>query len=90
MGVVGDGRLREGGSYVELSEKMPRVSHNSKPRLGYGWIFSTCLEEFLCEMLKLVKVFVKVRNDYGWMKLEGGLLLRNLSLLLKHLLYLKH
>lgn len=60
---------------MEWSEKMPRVTQNSKPRLGDGWVFSTCLEEFLCKMMKLVKVLVKARNDYGWMKLKRGCLL---------------
>lgn len=75
MGVGGDGRLRGSGLWVELSEKMPRITQNSKPKLGDGWICSTCLEEFLSKMMKLVKVLVKERNDYGWMKLEGGFLL---------------
>ena len=46
----GDGRLREGGGWVEWSEKMPRITKNSKPRLGDGWICSTCLmEEYVNE-----------------------------------------
>ena len=75
MGVEGDGRLREGGWWVEWSDKMQIITQNAKPRLGDGWIFSTCWEEFLCEMMRLVKVLVKARNDYGWMKSEGGFLL---------------
>ena len=75
---------------MEWSDKMPRVSQNSKPRLGDGWICSIGLEEFLCKMMKLVKDLVKARNDYGWMKLEGGFFLWDLSLLLKHLLCIKH
>ena len=70
----GDGRLREGGGWVEWSDKIPRITQNSKPRLGDGWIRSTCLKEFLCKMMKLVTVLMKTRNAYGWMK-EGGLLL---------------
>jgi len=43
---------------------------NSKPKLGDGWIFSTSLEKFPCERMKLVRVLVKAaRNDHGWMKL---------------------
>jgi len=60
---------------MKWSEKMPRITQNSKPRLGDGWIFSAFLEKFPCKMMKLVKVLVKARNDYGWMKLEGGFLL---------------
>ena len=75
MLVGGDGRLREGGGWVEWGEKIPRITQNSKPRLGYGWIRSTCLEEFLCKMMRLVKVLVKARNAYGWMKFECGFLL---------------
>jgi len=75
MGAEADGRPREGGWWVEGSEKNPRITQNSKPRLGDGWILSTCLEMFPCKMMKLVKVLVKARNDYGWMKLEGGCLL---------------
>ena len=71
----GYGRLREGGGWVEWTEKIPRITRNSKPRLGDGWICSRCLEEFLCKMMRLVKVLVKERNDYGWMKLGGGCLL---------------
>jgi len=41
---------------------------NSKPELGYSWICSTSLEK-CCEMMKLVRVLVKKRNDHGWMKL---------------------
>ena len=29
MGVEGDGRLREGGWWMEWSEKMPRITQNS-------------------------------------------------------------
>lgn len=68
-------RLRKGGGWVEWSEKMPRITQNSIPRLGYGWICSTCLEEFLCKMMRLVKILVKVKDDYEWMKLEGNCLL---------------
>lgn len=71
----GDGRLREFGGWVEWSDKMPRITQNSKPRLGDCWIRSTCLEEFLCKMMRLVKILVKARNDYGWMKLDGGCLI---------------
>ena len=60
---------------MEWSEKVPRVTQNSKQRLGGDSICSTCLEEFLCKMMKLVKVLVKERNGYGWMYLEGGFLL---------------
>jgi len=75
MGVEGDGRPREGGWWVEWSEKMPRITQKSKPRLGYGWICSTSLEKFPCKMMKLVKVLVKARNDYGRMNMEGGCLI---------------
>lgn len=75
MGVGGDGRLGEGFLWVEWSEKRPRITQNPKPSLGDGWICSTCLGEFLCKMMKLVKVLMKTRNVYGWMKLEGGCLL---------------
>jgi len=30
MVVGGDGRLREGGGWVEWSDKMPRITQNSK------------------------------------------------------------
>ena len=43
---------------------------NSKPRLEDGWICSTSLEKFPCEMMKLVRVLVKEKNDHGRMKLE--------------------
>lgn len=43
MGAEGDGRPREGGLWVEWSEKMPRITQNSKQRLGDGWIFSVML-----------------------------------------------
>jgi len=75
MGVGGDGRIRKGSWWMEWSEKMPRITQNSKPRLRDGWICSTCLEKFPCKMMKLVKVLVKARNDNAWMKLEGGFLL---------------
>ena len=75
MVVGGDGRLTEGGGWVEWSEKFPRINQNSKPQLRDGWIHSTCLEGFLCKMMRLVKILVKARNDYEWMKLEGGFLL---------------
>jgi len=45
-GVGGDGRLREGGIWVEWSGKIPRITLNSKPRLGDGWICSKSLEKF--------------------------------------------
>ena len=86
----GDGRIREGGGSVEWSEKMPRINQYSKPRLGDGCIRSTCLDEFLCKMMRFVKVLVKGRNDYGWMKLEGGYLICFLFIFLNHLLYIKH
>jgi len=44
---------------------------NAKPKLEDGWIFSISLDKFPCKMMKLVRVLVKVRNDHGWMKLEG-------------------
>jgi len=46
MGAKGDKRLREGGWWMEWSEKIHRITQNSKPRLGDGWIYSTCLEKF--------------------------------------------
>jgi len=75
MVVGGYGRLGEGGGWVEWSEKMPRITQNSIPRLGDGWIHSTCLEKFLCKMMRLVKILVKERDDYEWMNLEGGCML---------------
>ena len=72
MGFEGDGRLREGGWRMERCKEIPRVTQNSKPRLEYGWIFSTSLEKFPCKMMKLVRVLVKETNDHGWMKCEGG------------------
>jgi len=71
----GDGRLRKGGGWVEWSQEIPRITQNLKPKLGYCWILTTCLEEFLCKMMRLVNILVKDRNDYEWMKLEGGCLL---------------
>ena len=50
---------------MEWSEKRPRITQKSTTRLEDGWIHSTCLEEFLCKMIKLVKAMVKARNDYG-------------------------
>jgi len=71
----GYGRLREGGGWVEWSVKIPTITQNSIPSLGDGWIRSTCLEEFLCKMMRLVKVLVKEMDDYEWMKLDGSLLI---------------
>ena len=56
MDFEGDERLREGGWWMEWSEKMARITQSSKPKLGDGWIFSKCLEKFPCEMIKLVRV----------------------------------
>lgn len=50
---------------MEWSEKKPRITKNSTTRLGYGWIFSMCLEEFVCKMMKFLKAMVKARNGYG-------------------------
>lgn len=41
----GDGRFREGGRWVEWSEKTPMITQNSKPKLGDGWICSKSLEK---------------------------------------------
>lgn len=71
----GDGRLREGGGWMKWSDKIQRITKSSISRLGDGWIRSTCLEEFLCKIMRLVKVLVKERNDYGWMKLGSGWML---------------
>ncbi len=65
MGFGGDGRLREGGGWVEWSEKIPRITQNSKRRLGDGCICSTCLEKFPCKMMKLVKVLMKKGMPMG-------------------------
>jgi len=46
IGVEGEGRLQEGGWWVEWSDKMTRIIQNSKPSLGDDWICSTCLEKF--------------------------------------------
>jgi len=57
---------------VEWSEKRPKITQNPKPSLGDGWIHSKWLRKFPCKMMKLVKVLMKTRNAYGWMKSEGG------------------
>jgi len=51
-GVGGDGRLREGGWWMEWSEKMSRITTKSTTRIEYGWIHSMCLEKFLCKIMK--------------------------------------
>ena len=43
---------------------------NSKPWLGDGLTFSTSLEKFPYEIMKLVRVLEKEKNDHGRMKLE--------------------
>ena len=78
-------QLREKGWMLKVMESLGKVVggwneardclgplHNSKPELGDGWICSTSLEKYSCEMMKLVRVLVKERNDHGGMKLGCG------------------
>jgi len=46
-GVGGDGKIREGGISVELSEERSRITQKSTTKIEDGWIRSMCLEEFL-------------------------------------------
>ena len=41
---------------MEWSEKIPKITQNSKPKSGDGWIHSKSLEKFPCEMMKLARV----------------------------------
>ena len=75
MGDRGDGKLRKGAWWMEWSEKITRITQNSKPRLGDGWLCSIMLGEVSFNMMKLVRVLVKARNDHGWTKFEGVFLL---------------
>ena len=56
MGVGGDGRLREGGWWIEWIKKMPRITQKSKPKLGDGRICSKSLEKFPWEIMKWLRV----------------------------------
>jgi len=60
---------------VEWSDKIPKITQNSIPMLGYGWIHSKFFEEFLCKMMRLVKILAKEMDGYEWMNLGGGFLI---------------
>ena len=66
--VGGDGRLREGGRWVEWSEERYRITQKSKTKIEDGWIRSMCLEEFLWKMMKTSEGGGENKEWLWWME----------------------
>ena len=89
MDVEGDGKLREGGWWMEWGKGVPMTTLELKTKVGRWPDLLKKLGE-VSLWNEIGEGLVKESEDDGWMKLGWGCRLWNLSVLLKHLHCIKH